>query len=120
MSSRKNFGSYVQHHQRAPGLHDAADHPHLLPSEVHEMHDHRKGHENSSQALEYPQEAGIHSDLPSQDSASGNDDPGFGREDVAILAHGLWEARGCPVGSPDDDWFRATQQLRVRGAALAT
>jgi hypothetical protein len=23
----------------------------------------------------------------------------------------LWEARGRPEGSPDEDWFHATQQI---------
>lgn len=31
--------------------------------------------------------------------------------DLALRAHGLWEARGRPEGSPDEDWFRATQQI---------
>ncbi|PWU10082.1 MAG: hypothetical protein C5B51_04985 [Terriglobia bacterium] len=33
-------------------------------------------------------------------------------EQVASLAYHLWQARGCPVGSPDIDWFEAEQQLR--------
>ena len=41
----------------------------------------------------------------------------FGDEDVAVHAHELWEARGCPDGSPDEDWFRATQQLQARKEA---
>jgi hypothetical protein len=31
----------------------------------------------------------------------------FGHEEIATLAHELWQARGCPYGSPDDDWLRA-------------
>ena len=31
--------------------------------------------------------------------------------EIAALAHHLWQARGCPVGSPDIDWFHAEQQL---------
>jgi hypothetical protein len=31
--------------------------------------------------------------------------------EIAALAHHLWQARGCPVGSPEIDWFRAEQQL---------
>jgi hypothetical protein len=38
----------------------------------------------------------------------------FGHEDIAALAHALWLARGCPEGSPEEDWFRATQELRTR------
>ena len=31
---------------------------------------------------------------------------------VAALAYQLWQERGCPVGSDQEDWFRAEQQLR--------
>jgi hypothetical protein len=31
--------------------------------------------------------------------------------DIVNLAHQLWEQRGCPEGSPDDDWFEAKQRL---------
>jgi len=32
-------------------------------------------------------------------------------EEIAILAYILWEQRGCPHGSPDEDWFRAEAEL---------
>ena len=35
-------------------------------------------------------------------------------DDIAVLAHKLWEARGCPDGSPEADWFQAAQELRAR------
>jgi hypothetical protein len=31
---------------------------------------------------------------------------------VAKLAHQLWEERGRPLGSPEQDWFRAEQVVR--------
>ena len=31
--------------------------------------------------------------------------------DVARLAYALWEQRGCPEGSSEEDWFRAEQEL---------
>ena len=31
---------------------------------------------------------------------------------IEILAHEFWRARGCPGGSPDEDWFLAEEQLR--------
>jgi hypothetical protein len=34
------------------------------------------------------------------------------RNRVAELAYELWQARGCPLGSPEDDWLRAEQQLK--------
>jgi hypothetical protein len=30
---------------------------------------------------------------------------------VAELAYTLWESRGCPIGSPEEDWFKAEQEL---------
>lgn len=29
-----------------------------------------------------------------------------------LLAYEFWRARGCPEGSPDEDWFLAEEQLR--------
>ena len=34
------------------------------------------------------------------------------REEIALRAHGLWEARGCPIASPEEDWLRAEEELR--------
>jgi len=32
-------------------------------------------------------------------------------EQLASLAYALWQARGCPEGSPDTDWRQAEQEL---------
>ena len=32
-------------------------------------------------------------------------------EQIENLAYRLWEERGGPLGSPDDDWFRAEQEF---------
>jgi hypothetical protein len=37
--------------------------------------------------------------------------------DIAKLAYALWEARGCPVGSPEEDWFRAEAELMAAPSA---
>jgi len=31
---------------------------------------------------------------------------------TTLLAYEFWRARGCPDGSPEDDWFLAEEQLR--------
>jgi hypothetical protein len=36
------------------------------------------------------------------------------REQIAALAYTLWQQRGCPDDSPDEDWFRAEQELLSR------
>ena len=33
-------------------------------------------------------------------------------EDIAVLAYHLWQERGCPDGSAEEDWFEALEQLR--------
>jgi hypothetical protein len=35
-------------------------------------------------------------------------------EEVSRLAYTYWEARGSQGGSPEEDWLRAEQELRVR------
>jgi hypothetical protein len=35
-------------------------------------------------------------------------------EEIAVLAYSYWEARGCQGGSPQEDWFRAEQELKSR------
>lgn len=37
-----------------------------------------------------------------------------GENEVAALARALWQARGCPEGSSEEDWFRAERALRTR------
>jgi len=32
-------------------------------------------------------------------------------QEIAQLAHRLWEARGAPLGSPEQDWFDAERWL---------
>ena len=32
----------------------------------------------------------------------------------ATLAYELWLGRGCPIGSPEVDWFRAEELLKSR------
>jgi hypothetical protein len=36
-------------------------------------------------------------------------------QDIAALASRYWQARGCPDGSPEEDWFKAEQELQGRG-----
>ena len=33
------------------------------------------------------------------------------QREIADLARALWKARGCPDGSPEEDWYRAEQEL---------
>jgi hypothetical protein len=40
-------------------------------------------------------------------------------EIIAKLAYTLWENRGCPMDSADEDWIKAEQQLRGRKVMAA-
>jgi hypothetical protein len=35
-------------------------------------------------------------------------------KEVEELAYRLWQERGSPIGSPDQDWFRAEAELGLR------
>jgi hypothetical protein len=41
-------------------------------------------------------------------------------EEIARLAYSYWQARGCPIGSPEEDWYRAENELRQPIAATAS
>jgi hypothetical protein len=109
MSTRYNSGSHYENHQRAVELHDAAAHAHRV-AEQHGQQDHLTGHEHSRQALEQSQDAHQHT----QKAVTGHGIAAFGHDEIAALAHQLWQARGCPDGSPQEDWFHAAEELRSR------
>ncbi len=37
-------------------------------------------------------------------------------EEVERKAYECWMSRGCPEGSPEEDWFEAERELRQEGA----
>jgi hypothetical protein len=113
MSTRYNNGSHYENHQRAAELHDNAAHVHRNAAETHEKQDHQTGHEHSRQALEHSHKAYQHTEQLHV-VGNGHGIASFAHQDIEALAHALWETRGCPEGSPEDDWFRASQQLRAR------
>jgi hypothetical protein len=102
MSTRFNNGSHYENHQRATELQNLAAHAHRV-GEQHGKEEHLTGHERSRQALEH-----------SPESTIGHGIASFGHDEVAALAHKLWQARGCPEGSPDEDWLHAVKELRSR------
>src|SRR5213593_629535 len=40
-------------------------------------------------------------------------------EQIALLAYSYWEQRGCQSGTPEEDWLRAEEELRMRTASAA-
>ena len=109
MSTRYNNGSHYENHQRAAELHDLAAHAHRT-AQQHGQQDHQTGHEHSRQALEHSQAA------HRQTEAAANRHPvnTFADDEISTLAYRLWKERGCPVGSPQEDWFRAKVELLAR------
>lgn len=80
-------------------MHDAAAHAHRTAAQ-HDKGEHLTGHEHSRQALEHSLQA--HRETQSIS---------FGYERIAALAHRLWQARGCPQGSAQEDWMHALEIL---------
>ena len=115
MSTRYNNGSHYENHQRAAELHDAAAHAHRSAAEAHEKQDHQTGQERSRQALEYSQKAHEHTEQAHRQAVNEHGIATFGHEEIAALAHARWQARGCPEGSPEEDWYQAAHELRARG-----
>jgi dihydrodipicolinate synthase/N-acetylneuraminate lyase len=107
MSTRYNNGSHYENHQRAAELHDAAAHAHRAAGS-HGQQEHLTAHEQSRQALEYSHEA--HSKTHA--IVHGHSLDASEHAKIAARAHELWQARGCPEGSADEDWSRAVKELR--------
>ena len=109
MSTRYNGGSHYENHQRATEIEDGAAHAHQV-GEHQGKQEHLTGHEHSRHDLEHPGQDREQAHAPTV----GHGVASFGHDDVAALAHQLWEARGCPDGSPQEDWFHAAEKLRSR------
>jgi hypothetical protein len=115
MSTRYNDGSHYENHQRATELEDSAAHAHRV-GEQDGKQPHLSGNEHTRQVFEHAQEEQRHS----HQATVGHGIAAFGHKDIADLAHEFWEARGCPQGSPDEDWFAAVKELRSRSLHIST
>ena len=40
-------------------------------------------------------------------------------EQIARIAYSYWQARGCPEGSPEEDWLRAEADIRKQEGQTA-
>ena len=118
MSTRYDSGSHYENHQRAAELHDGAAHAHDSAEETPGKQEHETGQERSRRALEHSQQAYQHSEEAHRGHVNEHGIAMFGHEEIAALAYALWQARGCPEGSPEEDWFRAAHELRARGESL--
>ena len=97
---------------------DLAAHAHRAGAEHRGKEDHLTGHESSRQALEHSNKAYLD---PLQGHQKAGTEHGINviaheanEQDIAVLAYKLWQGRCCPEGSPEQDWFRAIEELRAR------
>jgi len=44
----------------------------------------------------------------------------FDEKGIAALAYLFWHERGCPIGSDQEDWFRAEETLKDGAEDQAT
>jgi Protein of unknown function (DUF2934) len=115
MSTRYNNGSHYENHPQAAELHNGAEHAYRV-AEQQGKQGHLSGHEHSRQALEQSSKAGRHTQAG---ATVGHGIPAFGHDQIASLAYEHWQARGCPHGSPQQDWFYAAEDLRSHASALS-
>jgi hypothetical protein len=105
MSTRRNNGTHYENHQRAAELQDPGAHAHRSAIQ-HGQEEHLTPAELSRRELE-----------SAKTTAGGHSLHTFSHADTEKLAYEFWQERGCPEGSPDEDWFRATKELRSRNIA---
>lgn len=109
MAGRPNRGTDFQNFQETVELHNRAAHAHTV-GQLHGQQDHLTGAEHARQEFEREQDEKRHEHQP----AANHGIHPFGHAEIEQLAYQLWEARGCPQGSPEIDWFEAVKELRLR------
>lgn len=108
MSTRYNDASHYENHPRAAELQDNAAHAHRV-AEQRGNGEHLTGNEQTRQASEHS-----HNSHHEAGKTVGHGIAAFGHADIEALAYELWQARGCPIGSAEEDWFHAAEKLRSR------
>ena len=102
-------GQTYQNRQRTVELNDEPQHAHRV-GEQQGKQEHLTGQEHSRQSLEHSR----HADKQPATPTVGHGIVAFGHAEIAARAHQLWMERGCPEGSPEEDWYRAAEELRAR------
>jgi hypothetical protein len=109
MSTRYNNSSHYENHERAAELQNGPAHANRV-AEQQGKQNHLTGPEQTRKAQEHAQD----SPQQTRETSTGHGSVAFGHNDIAALAYELWQARGCPDGSPEEDWYRAAETLRTR------
>ena len=108
-------GNVMRESQQIAAEHrgDAA-HTHRAGAEHRGNQDHPTGSESSRQALEHSNRAYLQTQRETHGAPMETGNHAATEREVAALAHKLWQDRGCPEGSPEEDWLRAVEELRSR------
>jgi hypothetical protein len=109
MSTRYNDGSHYENHQRAAELEDYPAHAHRV-GEEHGKQEHLTGTELSRLEQEHTGVGSTESNKPT----TGHGMTAFGHAEIAERAHSIWESKGHPEGSAEEDWQQAVEELRSR------
>ena len=100
MSNRHNNGSSSGKQQQAAELHNKGQHSHDSAAQTHDKQDHLTDHEQTRRTQE-------HTPAPQQDHEKAH-------HATAAVAHEIWQLRGCPEGTAEEDWFNASKELKNR------
>jgi hypothetical protein len=95
---------------------DLAAHAHRSGAEHHGKEVHLTGHESSRESQEHSRQTYLRAQNEHIEEA-GNEHLNAHKikeQEIAALAYRLWQGRGCPEGSPEEDWHRAVEELRAR------
>jgi hypothetical protein len=109
MSTQRNDESHPSNLQRMAELGGHPEHAHLT-GEEHGKQEHLTGHESSRREQEHTG-AGSHE---SHKPTTGHGMTAFGHAEIAELAHSIWESKGRPEGTAEQDWHQAVEELRSR------
>lgn len=96
---------------------DLAAHTHRSAAEQRGKEDHPTGHESSRQHLEHSNMAYLEVQTEHQKIGAEPANNGIVSQDIAMRAYKLWQDRGCPAGAPEEDWFRAIEELKIATSA---
>jgi hypothetical protein len=111
--ARNSQESQHENKPRAAELRNGAVHA-MQVGELHGKSEHLTGPEHFRQTEEHAAQSHARTAAPTV----GHGVTAFGHKEIAELAYRFWQARGCPEGSGDEDWFRAAEELRSRAYAL--
>jgi hypothetical protein len=108
MPKTSSTGDHSSSQQHAAEVNYLSEHVFQVAEHADDQ-EHLKGPEHTRQEAEHHQNP----ELP-----GGHGIHNFGHDEIAALAYEHWQARGCPEGSPEEDWASAVKELRSRNVRV--